>query len=357
MEINFTVSDTFIGGSVAGLPGVLLKNEELVQGSPLVGASARVVGNSFLFALSASPEDARPTTTLITARKWMDLAIIYATGKRAIITLEKDAAAETMFNEVFAAWGAHGLSYLRACRPRCGSACAASAATSSAWWLTRAACPACASRSASGRASGSRLRVASSSAENGSSSSRIGRLRSSVRASATRCFWPPDSVDARWLPMSGKPDFGERGGDRLAGIVPRRARRQAERDIAVRRSGARTASRTGRGSRPGALRAAAAGGRVPSKRQRARGRLQEAGDEVEQGRLARAAGAARSAVISPGIAAQREARRADGSGARRRAASSCEHGLSLSKRRGRATKATMVRTSMSAAMAAASLVR
>ena len=105
MEINFRVSDTFIGGSVAGLPGVLLKNEELVQGTPLVGASARVVGNSFLFALSASPEDLSNNNSLLTTRKWIDLAVIYATGKRAIITLEKDATAEAMFNEVFAAWG------------------------------------------------------------------------------------------------------------------------------------------------------------------------------------------------------------------------------------------------------------
>lgn len=104
MEINFRVSDTFIGGSVAGLPGVLLKNEELVQGTPLVGASARVVGNSFLFALSASPEDLSNNTALLTGRKWMDLALIYATGKRAIITLEKDSAAESLFNEVFATW-------------------------------------------------------------------------------------------------------------------------------------------------------------------------------------------------------------------------------------------------------------
>lgn len=105
MEVNFRVSDTFIGGSVAGLPGVLLKNEELVQGTPLVGASARVVGNSFLFALSASPEDLSNNTALLTSRKWMDLALIYATGKRAIITLEKDAEAERLFGEVFAAWG------------------------------------------------------------------------------------------------------------------------------------------------------------------------------------------------------------------------------------------------------------
>jgi hypothetical protein len=98
------VNDTFIGGSVAGLPGVLLKNEELVQGTPLVGASARIVGNSFLFALSAAPEDVSNNNTLLTTRKWIDLALIYATGKRAIITLEKDNAAEALFTEVFGAW-------------------------------------------------------------------------------------------------------------------------------------------------------------------------------------------------------------------------------------------------------------
>jgi hypothetical protein len=105
MEINFRVSETFIGGSIAGLPGVLLKNEELVKGTPLVGASARVVGNSFLFALSASPEDLASNTALLTERKWMDLALIYATGKKAIITLEKDSNAQALFDEVFTAWG------------------------------------------------------------------------------------------------------------------------------------------------------------------------------------------------------------------------------------------------------------
>ncbi|MBN9306139.1 MAG: hypothetical protein BGO82_00085 [Devosia sp. 67-54] len=104
MEINFTVSDSFIGGSIAGLPGVLLKDEELTQGTPLVGASARVVGNSFLFALSAAPEDTAANTKLLTDRKWMDLALIYASGKRAIITLEKDDKAQQLFSDVFAAW-------------------------------------------------------------------------------------------------------------------------------------------------------------------------------------------------------------------------------------------------------------
>ncbi|MEO5807560.1 hypothetical protein [Devosia sp.] len=106
MEVNFQVSDSFIGGTIAGLPGVLLKNEELVQGTPLVGASARVVGSSFLFALSAADKDMPANIDLLTSRKWMDFAVIYGTGTRAIITLEKDDAAQALFTKVFTAWSA-----------------------------------------------------------------------------------------------------------------------------------------------------------------------------------------------------------------------------------------------------------
>jgi hypothetical protein len=105
MEIDFDVSDTFIGGTIADLPGVLLKNQELVQGTPLAGASARIVGNSFLFALDASPDDVPANIRLLTTGQWMDLAVIYGTGKRAIITLEKDDEAVALFNKVFGAWG------------------------------------------------------------------------------------------------------------------------------------------------------------------------------------------------------------------------------------------------------------
>lgn len=104
MEIHFDVASDFVGGAIAGLPGVLLKNEELVQGIPLVGASARTEGNSFLFALSASTEDVTANVNLLGSRKWMDLALIYATGKRAIVTMEKDTTAVALFNDVLAKW-------------------------------------------------------------------------------------------------------------------------------------------------------------------------------------------------------------------------------------------------------------
>ncbi len=108
MEIDFSVTDSFIGGSIAGLPGVLMKNEELVQGMPLVGASARVVGNSFLFALSSAEQDVNANNALLRSRKWIDLAMVYATGKRAIITLEKDEEAQKIFDDVMDTWAKEG---------------------------------------------------------------------------------------------------------------------------------------------------------------------------------------------------------------------------------------------------------
>lgn len=104
MEVDFQVSDTFIGGTIANLPGVLLKDQELVPGTPLVGASARVVGNSFLFALSASEADTVTNSDLLENRRWMDLAVVYGTGRNAIITLEKDDEAQALFDKVFTTW-------------------------------------------------------------------------------------------------------------------------------------------------------------------------------------------------------------------------------------------------------------
>lgn len=104
MEITFNVPDTFMGGSIATLAGVLLKDEELVPGTALSGAAARVVGNSFLFALSASPSDMTANAELLRSRRWIDLAIIYGTGRNAILTLEKDETAQVLFDKALAAW-------------------------------------------------------------------------------------------------------------------------------------------------------------------------------------------------------------------------------------------------------------
>lgn len=104
VEAKFDLPANFIGGAISGLPGIMMKNEKMVQGTPLQGAAARVVVNSFLFAL---PDDAASKAfndSLLTNRKWMDLALTYATGQKAILTLGRSDADAALFAEAVAAW-------------------------------------------------------------------------------------------------------------------------------------------------------------------------------------------------------------------------------------------------------------
>lgn len=104
IDIVFNVPAAFVGGAIAGLPAVLLKDEELVQGKPLVAASTRTAGNQFRLLLSDDAQGAEANRHLLATQKWMDVAVIYATGKRAIITLGKDALAERLFQDVLLEW-------------------------------------------------------------------------------------------------------------------------------------------------------------------------------------------------------------------------------------------------------------
>jgi len=106
VEVNFSVTESFLGGGIASLPGILLKDQELAQGDPLVGASARIFDNSFLFALSAAEADLAKNLDLIASRGWIDLPVVYSTGRKAIVTMEKGKEGGAIFEAVLAAWAA-----------------------------------------------------------------------------------------------------------------------------------------------------------------------------------------------------------------------------------------------------------
>ena len=170
----------------------------------------------------------------------------------------------------------------------------------------------------------SSARVIESSEANGSSSSRTGLPASSVRANATRWRIPPDS--------SYGPRAGElrRGRSARTAAAPARRASGAPRAAAARARARRcrapsataAAGRAAASGRSGA--AARAAATVPVDRDRARGRLLEAADQLEQRRLAAAGRARRCPSTSPGATAsvsvpqRRHRRRAPGEGLRQR---------------------------------------
>jgi len=55
----------------------------------------------FLIGLSAVPQDASNNSLLVRSRAWMDIPMVYATQRRAILAVEKDGDVLPMFNTVF----------------------------------------------------------------------------------------------------------------------------------------------------------------------------------------------------------------------------------------------------------------
>jgi hypothetical protein len=102
LEIDFHLPEGFDNGSVSALAGVLLKNEMLVPGKALAGAAARVVGNSFIFALSGKARDVATNVNLLDSQRWLDIALTYSNGRNAILTLEKTEAAQPIFDRLLA---------------------------------------------------------------------------------------------------------------------------------------------------------------------------------------------------------------------------------------------------------------
>ncbi|AVF02917.1 MULTISPECIES: hypothetical protein [Devosia] len=93
----------FTDREVVTLAGILTKQEELVPGVALAGAPARLADGSFVFALTDDPNEA--TLNSIALRDpFIDLAFVLASGRNAILTFEKDGAAEVMFRETLETW-------------------------------------------------------------------------------------------------------------------------------------------------------------------------------------------------------------------------------------------------------------
>jgi hypothetical protein len=108
VEIKFNPSPDFDGKTITGVPGIILKTSEQARGDALSGASAKVSDNFFWIALSATDADKARNMRLFRERGWIDVPVLYESGRRAILTLEKGSAGEHAVADAFASWGQAG---------------------------------------------------------------------------------------------------------------------------------------------------------------------------------------------------------------------------------------------------------
>lgn len=105
IEVEFDLPPNFDLGAVSSVPGMRAKASEGAQGAPLAGLAVRVAPNFFLIGLSAQNVDIQRNLGLLLTRNWLDLPIVFESGRRAILVLEKGQAGDQAFRQTFAAWG------------------------------------------------------------------------------------------------------------------------------------------------------------------------------------------------------------------------------------------------------------
>lgn len=106
IEMIFLTPDGFEGGGVDNILRVAMKGSEQDAGSPLIGIPAKIADGFFLVALNDTKADEDANLTLLRGQDWIDVPVVYKTGRRALLTMEKGIPGEKVFDEAIKAWQA-----------------------------------------------------------------------------------------------------------------------------------------------------------------------------------------------------------------------------------------------------------
>lgn len=104
VEMIFLTPEGFGGGVISSVSRMAFKETEQAAGNPLLGIPAKIADGFFLIALSDAPNEIETNLQLLARRSWIDIPIVYQSGRRALLSLEKGIPGERVFQEALEAW-------------------------------------------------------------------------------------------------------------------------------------------------------------------------------------------------------------------------------------------------------------
>lgn len=104
IEMIFITPDNFEGGGIENVLRITFKDTEQSTGNPLLGIPAKISDGFFLLALTDSKADIEANSTMMRRLDWLDVPIVYSSGRRALITMEKGVPGSKVFEEALKAW-------------------------------------------------------------------------------------------------------------------------------------------------------------------------------------------------------------------------------------------------------------
>ena len=104
IEMIFLTPEGFEGGGVDNILRIAMKGSEQDAGSPLIGIPAKIADGFFLVALNDTKADQDANLTLLRSQDWIDVPVVYKSGRRALLTMEKGIPGEKVFDDALKAW-------------------------------------------------------------------------------------------------------------------------------------------------------------------------------------------------------------------------------------------------------------
>ena len=105
VEMIFLTPDGFEGGGVDNVLRMAMKGSEQDAGNPLIGIPAKIADGFFLIALNDNKAEIDANMNLLRRQSWIDIPMVYKSGRRALITMEKGIPGEKVFEDTLKSWG------------------------------------------------------------------------------------------------------------------------------------------------------------------------------------------------------------------------------------------------------------
>ncbi|WP_378947403.1 hypothetical protein [Mesorhizobium sp. ANAO-SY3R2] len=106
LEMIFLTPEGFEGGGIENILRVALKSSEQDAGNPLIGIPAKIADGFFLVALNDTKAEVDANLSLLRRQSWIDVPVVYKSGRRALFTMEKGIPGDKVFEEAMKAWQA-----------------------------------------------------------------------------------------------------------------------------------------------------------------------------------------------------------------------------------------------------------
>ncbi|MBB4004035.1 hypothetical protein [Aurantimonas endophytica] len=106
VELMFDTPANFAGGGVANVQRLALKATEEARGEPLIGVAGKISDGFFIIALNNLDQAVQNNLSLLESQQWIDIPLAYATGRRALMSIEKGLPGDRVFKEAMDAWAA-----------------------------------------------------------------------------------------------------------------------------------------------------------------------------------------------------------------------------------------------------------